>query len=90
MTLPLIQSGAQSNSRYHPSALRVLHGEMFAMFSLLLAIGVLFHQAITGDWTVLSHHTLVSLAAIGVVCGPRSVWRLLLLMGVQLVNNSFL
>src|SRR5680860_566861 len=36
----------------------------FAIFAFLLAIAILFHQTILGDWEVLSPHLAVSLAAI--------------------------
>lgn len=56
----------------------------FDAFSMTLAIGVLIHQAILSDWAIVSHHMLVSIAALVLLARPSSVVRLLWLLGIQL------
>ena len=47
----------------------------FAIFSLLFAMAVLFHQARLSDWEVFSVHALLSLAALWLLLRPASVVR---------------
>lgn len=58
------------------------HGtrDQFAMLAFLLAAAVLFHQALLGDWEVLSPHALVTLAALWTLFRPHSVRRFFLLL----------
>lgn len=60
----------------------------FAVFSFLLALAILFHQARLGDWEVLSSHAAVSLAAIYTLLRPASVRRFLAMLAIQLVSMA--
>jgi len=58
----------------------------FAVFSFLLALAILFHQSILGDWEVLSAQMAVSLAAIFVLLRPSSAPRFFAMLAIQLVS----
>ena len=60
-------------------------GDQFAMFAFLLAAGVIFHQALLGDWQVLSPHAAATIAAIWTLFRPRSVFRFVVLLAAVLV-----
>jgi len=58
----------------------------FTAFSFMFALGVLFHQSILSDWRAVSHHILVSLAALWLLFRPRSVVLFLTLVLAHFVS----
>ena len=59
---------------------------LFAAFTLLLAIGTLYHQALATDWQLLSLNTPLSLAALYAALRPRSISAFWLLVGCHLAD----
>lgn len=58
----------------------------FAVFAMLMAVGVMFHQSILSDWQPLSPHMLVSLTAIWVLFRPASLPAFLVMVLSHLVS----
>lgn len=60
----------------------------FAIFAGLFAMAVLLDRASLGDWEVVSHDTVVSLAAIFLLLRPTSVPRFVALLIAQLIHAA--